>query len=88
MNLKKSITSALAVLLSVGAFAYPAVPDDEQTAQLLQQYVTQTEQALQEFQQEIAPKLVPALKALATFALQVQATEQEELTAEQNAKLE
>ena len=87
MNVKKSITSVLAVLLSVGAFAYPAVPDDDQTAQLLQQYVQQTEQALQEFQKQIEPKLVPAFKELASLALQAQAANTEELTAEQETQL-
>ena len=87
MNVKKSITSVLAVLLSVGAFAYPAIPDDDQTAQLLQQYVQQTEQALQEFQKQIAPNLVPSLKALAGLALEVQTSNTGELTAEQETRL-
>lgn len=85
MNLKKHISSALAVLLlSVGAFAYPVVEDKDPVAPFLQQY----QQQMQELQKGFEQKLLPPFKSIATLALQVQQSAQEELTAEQNAALE
>ena len=79
MNLKKYISCVLAVLLSVGAFAYPVVEEDEQAAQLLQQY----QQQIQQLQQDLAQKLLPPCKAVAAFLLKEVQAEAEQLTEEQ-----
>lgn len=84
MNVKKHITAVLAIFISICAFAYPAVQEDDQTAQLLQQYTQQAEELQKGFEQ----KLLPACKGIATLALEVQAAGQSDLTAEQNTLLE
>ncbi len=84
MNVKKAILSVLAVLLSAGAFAYPAPQDEAPVTSLLQQYAAQ----IQELQQGFNQKLLPAIKNIATLALQAQTAGQTDLTPEQSALLE
>lgn len=84
MNFKKHITTVLAVLTSVYAFAYPAPQDEDPMTPLLQQYAAQ----IQELQKGFDQKLLPAVKPIASLAVQVQASGQTELTPEQNALLE
>ena len=79
MNVKKYILSAAAVLLSVGAFAYPTLPDEDPTAQLLQQY----QQQMQELQKGFEQKLLPPCKAVAAFLVKEVQAEAEKLTDEQ-----
>lgn len=84
MNIKKYITTVVAVLISVCAFAYPAPQDEDPVTPLLQQYTAQ----IQALQKEFEQKLLPSVKNLATFALQIQTAEQTELSFQQEALLE
>ncbi len=84
MNLKKSLLSVLAVLLSAGAFAYPAPQEQDPVTPLLQQYAAQVEELQKTFDQ----KLLPSFKTIASLALQVQAAGQTDLTPDQTALFE
>ena len=79
MNVKKYFLALVATVLSVGVFAYPAVPDEEPTNQLLQQYAAQ----MQELQKSLEKEVLPLLKQIAQLGLQVQNSTQTELTPQQ-----
>ena len=79
MNLKKYVLAVLAAALSMGAFAYPAPQEEEPVTDLLQRYTAQMQQLQKTFEKE----LLPPVKATAQLALKVQASNQTELTPEQ-----
>ncbi len=79
MKVKKYFLTLMATILSVGAFAYPAVPDEDPTAQLLQQYTAQ----MQELQKSLEKEILPPLKQIAQLGMQVQQSAQTELTPQQ-----
>ena len=84
MNTKKIFLSVLAIFTSVCAFAYPALQDDDPVNPILQQYTAQIEELQKKFDQ----KLLPTVKSIAGFALEVQKSGQTDLTPAQEAQLE
>ncbi|MBR2082715.1 MAG: hypothetical protein IJ876_06915 [Elusimicrobiaceae bacterium] len=84
MNIKKLTVSVLSVLLSVCAFAYPAMQDDDPVSPMLQQYAAQ----IQELQKGFDKKLLPTFKSLSKLALDAQAAGQTDLTPTQAEQLE
>ncbi len=84
MNLKKYMFAVLAVLMGVGAFAYPAPQDDDPVTTLLQQYQAQ----VQEMQKGFEKQLLSPVKAMAALALEIQNSGQTDLTPEQAALFE
>lgn len=79
MNLKKGLFTVVTLVLSLGAFAYPSTPDDDPTAQLLEQYTAQ----VQEMQKAFDTQILPTLKSTAQLALQIQQAGQTEITEQQ-----
>ena len=81
MNLKKLLAVLLAVLMNCSAFAYMAVPpDDDPMQQFLQQYEQEMEKLNKQFDQKVLPPLKDILK--------IAQAQQNDLTLEQEKALD